>query len=112
MKPKEIHRMIKIHHSFNIDQPAIQNERTFVCRLVLVILAILMTFGSIIFVASTSATVPKANSRTLTIAFFTTILVGWFITNFIRIVINACLAPKYTRIGIEDDEDHPDEGCC
>lgn len=55
---------------------------------------------------------PKANSRAITISFFTTILVGWFITNFIRIVINACLAPKYTKIGLEDDEDLAKEGCC
>jgi hypothetical protein len=81
----------------DINEDLEPNDKCISLKLTLIILSVAITFAAIVLVAVISAQIPKANCRTIVIAFFTTILVGWLITNTVRILINAAYAQSVLR---------------
>jgi hypothetical protein len=54
--------------------------------------------GAVVFVAYTSNFISKANSKTIVIAYFTALLVGWLVVNIFRVLLSVCFAPKIVKM--------------
>jgi hypothetical protein len=63
-------------------------------KVLLLILSFIVLAGAIVFVAYESNSISKANSKTIVIAYFTALLVGWFGINIFRIILCTIFAPK------------------
>ncbi len=73
------------------------------CKLILLLFTLLLAGGSVLVVAFVSAQAHKANSESLTISFFITLLVGNVLLNPIRLVFNALFAPSVGK-RVTDEE--------
>ena len=81
------------------------------CKLLLLVFTLMLAGGSGVVVAFLSAQAHKANSESLTISFFITILVGNILLNPIRLAFNALFAPSVGK-RVTDEEGEEEVGCC
>jgi hypothetical protein len=81
------------------------------CKLFLLLFTLMLAGGSVLVVAFVSAQAHKANSESLTISFFITLLVGNVVLNPIRLAFNALFAPSVGK-RVTDEEGEEDVGCC
>lgn len=81
------------------------------CKLLLLLFTLMLAGGSVILVAFVSAQAHKANSESLTISFFITLLVGNLVLNPVRLAFNALFAPSIGK-RVTDEEGEEEVGCC
>jgi hypothetical protein len=95
------------------DTAVIENRETYgvCCKLLLLLFTLMLACGSGLVVAFVSAQAHKANSESLTISFFITLLVGNLVLNPMRLGFNALFAPSVGK-RVTDEEGEEEVGCC
>lgn len=86
-----------------IDEPVVSVDRCIPCKVLLIILSFVVAILAMIAVSLESGENIKANSLCMVIAFFTAILIGNFVYNFIKIFFITVYIPQIVQDEIKND---------
>ncbi|CDW91789.1 UNKNOWN [Stylonychia lemnae] len=103
---REDHTSIQIN-SITIEETVVAVDKCLCCKVFMLILCGIYSILAMIAVCLESGANPKAHSLTMIIAFWTAVLVSFFIYNMVLIMFTAKITPGYIKSELDYDGDVP-----